>query len=142
MTICKVWDADYPWDVRVEKVSRSLGREHEVHLVSRNLKRQATYELRDGLHIHRLPLMSWAPDRLHAVLGFPAFFNPLWIRAIWRTARRSGAQVLLVRDLPLALSSVLVGRALGVPVVGSVASRRAERFSRPKRRTRTAELLR
>lgn len=117
MIICKVWDADYPWDVRVEKVSRSLGREHEVHLVSRNLRRQPTHELRAGLHIHRLPLMSWAPDRLHAVLGFPAFFNPLWIRAIWRTARRSGAQVLLVRDLPLALSSVLVGRALGIPVV-------------------------
>ena len=40
MTICKVWDADYPWDVRVEKVSRSLGREHDVHLVARNGKRK------------------------------------------------------------------------------------------------------
>jgi glycosyltransferase involved in cell wall biosynthesis len=115
--ICKVWDADYPWDVRVEKVSRALGQEHEVHLVSRNLKRQPTYELRDGLHIHRLPTMPWLPARLHAILGFPAFFNPLWIHAIWRTARRSGAQVLLVRDLPLALSSVLVGRLLGIPVI-------------------------
>lgn len=117
MIICKVWDADYPWDVRVEKVSRALGQEHEVHLVSRNLKRRPTYELRDGLHIHRLPAPAWMPDRLNALLGFPAFFNPTWIRAIWRTARRSGAQVLLVRDLPLTLSSVLVGRLLGIPVV-------------------------
>jgi len=115
--ICKVWDADYPWDVRVEKVSRALGQEHEVHLVSRNVKRQPTYELRDGLHIHRLPTGRWLSDRLHAILGFPAFFNPLWIHAIWRTARRSGAQLLLVRDLPLALSSVLVGRLLGIPVI-------------------------
>jgi glycosyltransferase involved in cell wall biosynthesis len=117
VTICKVWDADYPWDVRVEKVSRSLGREHEVHLVSRNGKRRPVYELRDGLHIHRLPVRAWAPDRLHAALGFPAFFNPVWIRAIGRTARRQRARALVVRDLPLALTALLVGRTLRIPVV-------------------------
>jgi glycosyltransferase involved in cell wall biosynthesis len=117
MTICKVWDADYPWDVRVEKIARSLGREHVVHLVCRNGKRQPTEELRDGLHIHRLPVMSWLPDRLHAAVGFPAFFNPMWIRAIWRTVRRYRADAIVVRDLPLALTAVLVGRMRGVPVV-------------------------
>jgi glycosyltransferase involved in cell wall biosynthesis len=117
VTICKVWDADYPWDVRVEKVSRSLGREHEVHLVSRNAKRRPVYELRDGLHIHRLPVRAWAPDPVHAALGFPAFFNPMWIRAIGRTARRQRARALVVRDLPLALTALLVGRTLRIPVV-------------------------
>jgi glycosyltransferase involved in cell wall biosynthesis len=117
MTICKVWDADYPWDVRVEKVSRSLGREHEVHLVCRNVKRRPVREQHDRLHIHRLPVMSWAPARLHAALGFPAFFNPVWIRAIGRTVRRQRARVLVVRDLPLALTAVLVGRIARIPVV-------------------------
>ncbi len=117
MSICKVWDADYPWDVRVEKVSRSLGREHEVHLVSRNLKRQPTYEQRDGLHIHRLPTVRRLPDRLHAIVGFPAFFNPLWIRAVGRTARRHRARLLIARDLPLVLTTLLVGRVLGIPVM-------------------------
>src|SRR5947207_7527055 len=104
--LCKVWDADYPWDVRVEKVCRSLGREHEVHLVSRNTKRRSTYERYDGLHVHRLPVVSWIPDRLNAAIGFPAFFNPLWIRAIWRTARLCRARVLLVKGLPLAPTSM------------------------------------
>jgi glycosyltransferase involved in cell wall biosynthesis len=117
VTICKVWDADYPWDVRVEKVSRSLGREHEVHLVSRNVKRQPTYELRAGLHIHRLPIVPRIGTRLNTALGFPAFFNPLWIRAVGRTARRHRARLIMVRDLPLALTALLVGRALRVPVV-------------------------
>jgi glycosyltransferase involved in cell wall biosynthesis len=117
MTICKVWDADYPWDVRVEKVSRSLRREHEVHLVCRNAKRRPIREQHDGLHIHRLPMMSWAPARLHAALGFPAFFNPVWIRAIGRTVRRQRARGLVVRDLPLALTAVLVGRIARIPVV-------------------------
>jgi glycosyltransferase involved in cell wall biosynthesis len=117
MRICKVWDADYPWDVRVEKVSRSLGREHEVHLVCRNRQRRPTYELRDGLHIHRLPASAWLPDRLHAAAGFPAFFNPVWLQAIWRVARRHRAGAIVVRDLPLALTAVLVGRTLRLPVV-------------------------
>ncbi len=117
MTVCKVWDADYPWDVRVEKVCRSLSLEYEVHLVSRNTRRRSTYEWNDGFHIHRLPVVAWVPERLNAAMGFPAFFNPLWIRAIWQTVRRCGARVLLIRDLPLALTSLLVGRALGIPVV-------------------------
>jgi glycosyltransferase involved in cell wall biosynthesis len=117
MTVCKVWDSDYPWDVRVEKVCRSLGREHEVHLVSRNVKRRETYERHNGLHIHRLPVVPWVPDRLHAAIGFPAFFNPLWIRAIGQTVRRCEARVLVVRDLPLALTSLLVGRVFQIPVV-------------------------
>ena len=139
MRIAKVWDADYPWDVRVEKVCRSLGREHEVHLLSRNLKRRPTYEWLDGLHIHRLAFMPWAPDRLNALMGFPAFFNPLWIRAIWRMARRHHARVLIVRDLPLALTSLLVGRALGIPVVLDMAENYAAmiRDLRDSRQDRT-----
>jgi glycosyltransferase involved in cell wall biosynthesis len=115
--ICKVWDADYPWDVRVEKVSSSLGREHDVHLVARNSRRRPVYERRDGLHIHRLPVAAWMPARLNAVLGFPAFFNPLWIRAVGRTARRQRARAIVVRDLPLALTAALVGRVMRIPVI-------------------------
>ena len=51
MIICKIWDADYPWDIRVEKVCRSLQQKHEVHLVCRNTKRRPTYEQLDGLHV-------------------------------------------------------------------------------------------
>src|SRR2546423_14908995 len=82
VTVCKVWDADYPWDVRVEKVCRSLRRAHEVHLVSRNTRRRSRYERYDGIHVHRLPVLPWLPPRASAALGFPAFFNPLWLRTI------------------------------------------------------------
>jgi glycosyltransferase involved in cell wall biosynthesis len=121
VTICKVWDADYPWDVRVEKICRSLGRENEVHLVSRNKLCRSTYERRDGLHIHRLPAVPWMPAGVNSLMSFPAFFNPLWIHTIWRTARLRHARVLLVRDLPLALSALLVGRLIGIPVVVDMA---------------------
>ncbi len=48
---------------------------------------------------------------------FPAFFNPRWVAAIYRTARREHADVILVRDLPLAPTAIAVGRLLGVPTV-------------------------
>ena len=37
MNILKVWDGEYPWDVRTEKVCRALtSRGHSVHMVARN----------------------------------------------------------------------------------------------------------
>jgi len=117
VTVCKVWDADYPWDVRVEKVCRSLRRAHEVHLVSRNTRRRSRYERYDGIHVHRLPVLPWLPPRASAALGFPAFFNPLWLRTISQTARRCGAGLVMVRDLPLALTGLLIARARRVPLI-------------------------
>jgi glycosyltransferase involved in cell wall biosynthesis len=117
VVICHVWDADYPWDVRVEKISNSLAKKHEVHLVCRNALRRARYEFANNLHIHRLPCLPKWCGRLNRLLGFPAFFNPVWIHNIWRTVRRTKADVILVRDLPLALTAVLIGRLARTPVV-------------------------
>ena len=113
MVICKIWDADYPWDVRVEKVCQSLRQKHEVHLVCRNSKRRPTYEESDGIHIHRLPVIPFNLGWLNRVVGFPAFFNVVWIFFVWRVVRRDRASVILVRDLPLALTALIVGRWIG-----------------------------
>jgi glycosyltransferase involved in cell wall biosynthesis len=121
MVICKIWDADYPWDVRVEKVCRSLRQKNEVHLVCRNTKGQPTHEESDGIHIHRLPCLRLNLRRINHALGFPAFFNPLWIIAVWRVVRRHRADVILVRDLPLALTALLVGWWERVPVIMDMA---------------------
>ena len=117
MIICKIWDADYPWDVRVEKICGSLTKKNEVHLVCRNSLCRPRYEYVDSLHIHRLPCLPKQYGPLNRVLGFPAFFNPLWIYSIWRVARTAKIDLILVRDLPLALTALIVGRLLKVPVV-------------------------
>jgi glycosyltransferase involved in cell wall biosynthesis len=117
MVICHVWDADYPWDVRVEKICDSLIKKHEVRLVCRNSLRRPRYEFVNNLHIHRLPCFPKQYGQLNRLLGFPAFFNPVWVYNIWRAVRRTRADVILVRDLPLALTAVAVGRLVGIPVV-------------------------
>jgi glycosyltransferase involved in cell wall biosynthesis len=118
LTVCHVWDAEYPWDVRVEKIARTLtGARHSVHIVARNRRREPLAERLPEATVHRLAPLRWANERVNAASMFPAFFNPRWIRAITRTARQNRADLILSRDLPLAIASVLAGRAVGVPVV-------------------------
>jgi len=117
MVICHIWDADYPWDVRVEKISDSLSKNHEVHLVCRNSARRLRCERINGFTVHRLPSLPTVFGRLQRLIGFPVFFNPFWIYAILKTVRNVKADLILVRDIPLALTAVLAGRLLRIPVV-------------------------
>jgi glycosyltransferase involved in cell wall biosynthesis len=118
LSICKVWDADYPWDIRVEKVSASLvAAGHTVHLVCRNAARRPRREADGRFVIHRLPAIPPVLGPAHAVYNFPHPASPVWAHAIWRVVRETDADVILVRDLPLAIPAALVGRRLSVPVV-------------------------
>ena len=116
MNICKIFDGDYPWDVRVEKVILSLiTHGHEVHLVCRNIGMRSSYECSGRLHIHRL--RSSRNRALNGFLSFPAFFNPKWISRIFQVVRDCDVELIIVRDLPLALTAILAARRYGVPVM-------------------------
>jgi hypothetical protein len=55
MKILYIWDADYPWDVKVEMICTSLMKnDNEVYIAARNLKKLPEYENMDGLHVYRL----------------------------------------------------------------------------------------
>jgi len=114
--ICKIYDADYPWDVRVEKILSTLvGYGHDVHLVCRNLKERPIYECLDRVHIHRLPRLT--REGINYAVSFPAFCNPIWIWTILRVVKSRAIDLIIVRDLPLALAAILVGRLCRVPVI-------------------------
>lgn len=118
MRICKVWDGDYPWDVRVEKVAGSLtAAGHQVHLVARNRDRLPRYQRLPEADVHRLKPWPILGRRLDKATMFPAFFNPRWAAAVIDTARANHADLLMVRDLPLAPTAIWAGRRLGIPVV-------------------------
>ena len=118
MRICKIWDGDYPWDVRVEKVATALTEAgQEVTLVARNKARRELHERLPEADLYRLRPWRFVGKRLDDALTFPAFFNPRWMSAILGTARASRAETILVRDLPLAPTAIWAGRRLGIPVV-------------------------
>lgn len=120
MKILYIWDADYPWDIRVEKISRSLiAAGHEVHIASRNLKRNPTHELDQGLHIHRIK--TWENDKLNYACSFPAFFSPFWKKFLDSIITNYQIELIIVRDLPMAIAGIWAGKRHGLPVVFDMA---------------------
>lgn len=116
-----LWDADYPWDVRVEKVCLTLtAAGHDVHIVARNRAGAPEREHRPEATVHRMPRWRRA-RRLDDALGFPAFFNPRWVGHLERTVQALQPDVIIARDLPLCPTAIQVGRRSGVPVIQDMA---------------------
>jgi glycosyltransferase involved in cell wall biosynthesis len=113
-----IWQSDYPWDVRTEKVCAALsGAGYEVHLAARNRRREPTREARPEAVIHRLPSWRWPGRRLEAALQVPAFFSPRWLHLLSSVVRRERPYVIIVRDVPLCPAAIWVGRQHGLPVI-------------------------
>lgn len=118
LSVCKVWDGDYPWDVRAEKIASALTEAgHRVALLARNRSRRPIVEELPEATVFRLPPWRWAPASLDGACMFPAFPNPRWLWGIERVARLAKAAVILCRDLPLAPACIFVARKLGLRVV-------------------------
>jgi glycosyltransferase involved in cell wall biosynthesis len=118
MRILKVWDGEYPWDVRAEKVCRGLSDTgHTVHLVARNRDRRPLREPLEECTVHRLRPWRLLGATLDAASQFPAFFNPRWVHRIISVGKREEVDLVLVRDLPLAPTAIYAARRLGIPVV-------------------------
>ncbi|GFE82151.1 glycosyl transferase [Steroidobacter agaridevorans] len=116
MNILYIWDADYPWDVRVEKICHALmAGGHELHVAARNLKKRPVYENIDGLHVHRI--RSWSSDRFNYFASFPLFCSPVWKGFLDSIIRERGIDLIIVRDLPMAIAGISAGKRAGIPVI-------------------------
>lgn len=117
-----VWDADYPWDVRTEKICLSLTRAgHEVHIAARNRTWRPSCEDFPEGRVHRLPNWRWAGKRADGVLSFPVFISPRWFLHLHRIIRANHIDLIITRDLPLCATSVWAGRKARIPVVFDMA---------------------
>jgi glycosyltransferase involved in cell wall biosynthesis len=121
MRVCYVFQDQYPWDVRAEKILTSLAAHGiDAHVIARNRQRQPLYEqLHPRVHVHRLPRPRHAFVR--DLVNFPAFFSPVWLIRILQVTRQVDAALIIVRDLPLAPAALMIGRMTGRPVVMDMA---------------------
>ncbi len=120
MNILYIWDADYPWDIRVEKICGALKRNgHGVHIASRNLRKKQTHETVNGIHIHRLKV--WRNNRINYFMTFPLFFSPVWKTFLDNIIENHNINVLIVRDLPMALAGIWAGKKFNIPMVFDMA---------------------
>jgi glycosyltransferase involved in cell wall biosynthesis len=116
VNVLYVYPGDWPRNAtRPAKQTRSLAEAgHRVHLLSGNPRGEPQIATEDWLTVERIP--SFGSPRLHRLLGFPVFVNPVWLWAIIRAARLCDAECIIVRDLPLAAAALAVGTLLGIPV--------------------------
>jgi glycosyltransferase involved in cell wall biosynthesis len=122
LRIVYVWDADYPWDVRVEKICATLtSAGHDVHIVARNRGWRSTEERLPEATVHRMPPWRAVGQRVDGALGFPAFFSPRWRALLDGVVRRVRPDVIIARDIPLAPTAIWSARRHGIPVVLDVA---------------------
>ncbi len=120
MRILYIWDADYPWDIRVEKICKALMKNgHDVHIAARNLKKLPEYENIEGLHIHRLK--AWQNDTFNYLLSFPAFFSPIWRRFLDNIIRSNRIELIIVRDLPMAVAGIWAGERHKISIIFDMA---------------------
>lgn len=116
MNICFVYDCEYPWDIRVEKICHYLTiSSHKVSLVCRNQKAVSTYWGNDKFKIFRLP--NCGKNFLTKLINITLFFNPFWIFKIYCVVTNNKCRLILVRDLPLAASGIIIGKIKRIPVV-------------------------
>jgi glycosyltransferase involved in cell wall biosynthesis len=118
LSIVYVWDADYPWDVRTEKICSTLvDAGHRVTIVARNKEWAPEREILPEGTVQRMRPWRWAGRALDGLLGFPAFFSPRWSQLLRKATKASAADLIIVRDLPLCLTAIAVGKEESIPVM-------------------------
>jgi glycosyltransferase involved in cell wall biosynthesis len=118
MRIGFLWHCVYPWDVRLEKIMKAMTEQgHSACLVCRGRQGLPKRERIGDLDIHRVLIDSTALGWSNKLAGFPLFFSPVWIHQTLKRMREAKINLLIVRDLPLALMAGWIGKALKVPVV-------------------------
>jgi glycosyltransferase involved in cell wall biosynthesis len=122
LDIIIVYKEDYPWDVRVEKLAKSLSESgNSVTIVARNLDQKPTKEVINGLRISRLPRTNRLPKVLRKLANIPLWFNPIWLYTILKAIKGLSQPVIIVRDLPLVQAATVIARFKQAKVVFDMA---------------------
>jgi glycosyltransferase involved in cell wall biosynthesis len=114
--ILYIWQAGYPWDVRVEKICLALrDNGFDVTLMARWKPGQAEKESIDGIHVIRVGY------GLPSQASIPLSANPLWYKAIYQTVRELRPSIIIPREILLTEAAARAARELHIPVIMDMA---------------------
>lgn len=115
-TILYVWKSGYPWDVRVEKICKSLSNSgYKVVLLARWDGEEKQNEEHDGISVVRV---GFNKNRIFSI-PFPA--NYLWKKSIERSILEYKPSVIIPREIMLASLCGRLGKKYKIPVVMDMA---------------------
>jgi len=110
--ILYVWQAGFPWEIRVEKVCLALlGECHEVTILARGRAGEPREGAHRGLRVVRVGVDLPGP------CSAPISANPLWKLAIRREVAAWRPDLVMPREIMLAEAAAKACRRRGIPVV-------------------------
>lgn len=109
----------YPHDreIRAKKIAAALNRgKHNVFIICQKGKHQNLNKKADYAIVHRFGYFS---DffALNHLLSIPLPINLFWVLWIFQVGKQEKLNLLIVRDLRLALPTIIVAKVLKLPVV-------------------------
>lgn len=113
--IIYVWKSPYPWDVRVEKICKSLSKEYEVLLLARWGNEAKKAEQIDGVTIRRVGF------REKSFKSVPLSFNPFWKRELETVIKGFKPDAIIVREIMLGTLVGKLGKKYSIPTIMDMA---------------------
>ena len=113
--ILYVWKSPYPWDVRVEKICKSLSKHYNVHLLAKWGGEQNQEEKNEYFSIFRAGFNQSSSKFI------PIPQNSNWTKIIESESKRINADLIICREIMLAKQCSKVGNNLNIPVIMDMA---------------------
>lgn len=116
-----IWQGDWPWDIRIDKQIKSLiNSGNDVAILARNTRHEKNFEIIDNVKIHRINNFS-TNEYFDNVLSTPFFLNPMWIIKMYKIFKLEKPDLIIIRDIPLAISAIKIAKALKIKTILDIA---------------------
>lgn len=113
--IIYVWKSQYPWDVRVEKICKSLSKEYEVLILARWNGEPKKAEQIDGITVKRVGFQK------KGIYSTPLSFNPIWKKELESVVKGFKPDLIIVREIMLGTLVGKVGKKYNIPTMMDMA---------------------
>lgn len=113
--IIYVWKSPYPWDVRVEKICKSLAKEYEVLILARWGNETKKAEQIDGITVRRVGF------REKPIKSLPLSFNRVWKKELETVIKGFKPDAIIVREIMLGTLVGKLGKKHNIPTIMDMA---------------------
>ena len=110
-----IWKSPYPWDVRVEKICKSLSKKYDVMILARWGGENKRTEYIDGIKVRRVGFKK------NSKLSTPVSFNPYWKYEIERAINDYLPNLIIVREIMLGTVSGKLAKKYNIPIAMDMA---------------------
>jgi len=111
-----IYKSKYPWDVRVEKICKTLSNsDFEVTILARYQDEKLAEEIINDIKVIRFG------KGLPRLFSVPFYFNYFWKKKIEKTIQKEKPNVIIVREMHIAELAGKAAKKNGIPIIMDMA---------------------